>query len=103
MTAADAPEAVRKLLKSHDATTLRWRIPAHRYEVVVAILTKGGEQAQQWLWRVLSRDQARKLVRKYRGAGCAEPARSLLRRELNLSRVEVPVRPYLGFEKEPSG
>ncbi|MDP9003078.1 MAG: hypothetical protein M3O46_23555 [Myxococcota bacterium] len=102
MTAADAPQSVRKLLKSYDARQLRWSVRGHRYEIVVAILTRGNEEAKRWLWTVLSRDQVRELVRKYRGAGCAEPARSLLRRELKLSKVDVPTRPYVGFGDEGS-
>ena len=97
VTAADAPEPVRKLLKSYEPKALRWSIPGHRYEIVVAVLTRGNDQAKQWLWSALSRDQARKLVRKFRGAGCAEPARVLLRRQLKLSKIDVPTRPYLGF------
>ncbi len=97
VTAADAPEPVRKLLKSYDPKALRWSIPGHRYEIVVAVLTRGNDQAKQWLWSALSRDQVRKLVRKFRGAGCAEPARALLRRQLKLSKIDVPTRPYLGF------
>jgi hypothetical protein len=97
VTAADAPESVRKLLKSYDPRQLRWSMRGHRYEIVVAILTRGNEEAKHWLWSVLSRDQVRELVRKYRGAGCAEPARSLLRRQLKLSKVDVPTRPYVGF------
>jgi len=98
VTAADAPEAVRKLLKSYDPRALRWRVSDHRYEIVLAVLTRGNEQAKQWLRRVLSSKQVRELVRKYRGAGCAEPARELLRSQLNLSKEDIPLRPYLGFE-----
>jgi len=97
VTAADAPEAVRKLLKSYDPKTLRWSVPGHRYEIVIAVLTRGNDQAKQWLWSILSRDQVRKLVREFRGSGCAEPARRLLRRQLKLSKIDVPTRPYLGF------
>jgi hypothetical protein len=97
VTAADAPESVRKLLKSYDPKALRWSIPGHRYEIVIAVLTRGNEEATQWLWSVLSRDQVRKLVRTFRGAGCAEPARALLRRQLKLSKIDLPTRPYLGF------
>jgi hypothetical protein len=97
VTAANAPEAVRKLLKSYDPEKLRWSIPGHRYEIVIAVLTRGDDQAKRWLWSVLSRDEVRKLVRQFRGAGCAEPARRLLRRQLNLSKIDVPTRPYLGF------
>jgi hypothetical protein len=99
VTAADAPEAVRKLLKSYNPKTLRWSIPGHRYEIVIAVLTRGNDQAKQWLWSILSRDQVRELVRKFRGAGCAEPARALLRRQLKLSKIDVPARPYLGFAR----
>ncbi len=36
-TAADAPQAVRKLLKSYDPGRLRWSVQGHRHEIVVAI------------------------------------------------------------------
>jgi hypothetical protein len=97
VTAADAPESVQKLLKSYDPGKLRWSIPGHRYEIVIAALTRGDREAKRWLWSVLSRDQVRKLVREFRGAGCAEPTRRLLRRQLKLSKVDIPPRPYLGF------
>ena len=96
-TAADAPEAVRKLLKSYDPGALRWSVPGHRHESVVAILTRGSDEAKRWLWRVLSREDARRLVAAHRGAGCAEPARAALRRELGLTQVDIPRRPYLGM------
>lgn len=97
LTTADAPEAVRKLLKSYDPKALQWTDAGHRYEVVLAILTRGGDEAKAWLWSVLSRAEVRELVRRYRGAGCAEPDRAKLRRLLGLSTVDVPVRPYVGL------
>ena len=96
-TAADAPEPVKKLLKSYDPKALRWRVPGHRYEIVVAVLTRGNDQAKQWLWSVLSLSEVRELVRKYRGAGCAEPDRALLRQQLALTDADIPSRPYLGL------
>ncbi len=96
-TAADAPQAVRKLLKSYDPGRLRWSVQGHRHEIVVAILTRGGDEAKQWLWHVLSREYARELVRAHHGAGCAEPARAVLRRELGLTEADIPRRPYLGM------
>lgn len=97
VTAADAPEAVRKLLKSYDPNALLWSDAGHRYEVVLAVLTRGGDEAKAWLWSVMSREQVRELVRQYQGAGCAEPDRVRLRRLLHLSTLEVPVRPYVGL------
>jgi hypothetical protein len=96
-TAADAPQTVRRLLKSYAPKALRWSIPGHRHEIVVAILTRGGDEAKQWLWQVLSREDARELVRAHRGAGCAEPARTVLRRELGLTEADIPQRSYLGM------
>jgi hypothetical protein len=103
LTAADAPEAVRKLLKSYDPKALRWGTPSHRYEIVVTILTRGNREAKRWLWSVLSREEVRALVRTYRGAGCAEPARRLLRRQLKLTKRDVPSRPYAGLGDGASG
>ena len=60
---------------------LRWADPDHRHLIVVAILTRGNAEAQEWLWSVLSREEVRELVREYRGACCAEPERAQLRKE----------------------
>ena len=97
-TARDAPEDVRKLLKSYDPAKLEWEVSADRYAVVVAILTRGNAASKRWLWSVLSRDQVRHLVREYAGSGCAEPDRALLRKQLRLSPEDIPSRPYLGFQ-----
>jgi hypothetical protein len=102
-TAADAPESVRRLLKSYDPRALRWRVRAHRYAIVIAILTRGNAKAKEWLRRVLTSSEARALVRSYRGAGCAEPERALLRKELELTEADIPTRPYLGFGEGASG
>jgi hypothetical protein len=79
---------------------LRWKVAGHRYAILVAILTRGDDHARRWLWTVLSRNEARDLVRKYRGAGCAEPDRALLREQLELTTVDLPSRPFLGFGPE---
>lgn len=99
-TAADAPESVRKLLKSYDLKELRWAVRGHRYEIVVAVLTRGNNKAKRWLRSVLSLSEMRALVRKYRGAGCAEPDRALLRKQFHFTEGEIPRRPYLGFAME---
>ena len=99
-TSADAPEAVRKLLKSYELKELRWAVRGHRYEIVVAVLTRGNDKAKRWLRSVLPLSELRALVRKYRGAGCAEPDRALLRKQLHLTEDEIPPRPYLGFAME---
>jgi hypothetical protein len=64
---------------------------------VVAVLTRGNDEAKKWLWSVVSLREVCALVRKFRGAGCAEPERSLLRQELRLSVADIPARPYLGL------
>lgn len=96
-TAADAPESVRQLLKSYDLESVRWDEPNDRHTMVVAILTRGEETAKQWLWSVLSRQEVRALVREYGGAGCSEPERALLRKQLRLTTTDLPQRPYLGL------
>ena len=98
VTVRGAPEAVRRLLKSYDPATLRWAKADHRYAVVREILVRGDEEANRWLRGVLSRDQVRELVRKYAGAGCNEPERERLRKELRLGPEAIPVRPYLGLK-----
>lgn len=100
VTAADTPESVRQLLKSYDPKALRWRVRNDRYAIVVAILTRGGEEAMQWLWSILSHGKVRELVREYRGASCAEPDRVKLREQLQLTTADIPTRPYIGFGTE---
>ena len=98
-TAADAPESVRKLLKSYEPRELRWQVADHRHLVVVAILTRGNEAAKAWLWRMLYFEEVRELVREYAGAGCAEPDRVLLREKLGLTTADIPRRAFLGMER----
>ena len=101
-TAADAPESVRRLLKSYDLEDVRWDEKNDRHVMVVAILTRGDAAAKRWLWSVLPRSQVRDLVREYRGAGCAEPDRVLLRKQLRLTTADLPTRSYLGLGMEDS-
>jgi len=96
-TAADAPESVQKLLKSYHLDDIRWEEKNDRHVIVVAILTRGDSAAKRWLWSVLSRSDVRDLVREYGGAGCAEPDRALLRRQLRLTTADIPKRAYLGL------
>jgi hypothetical protein len=98
-TAADAPEDVRKLLKSYEPSEIRWQHADHRHLTVVAILTRGNEAARAWLWQVLSVEEVRELVRHYAGAGCAEPDRVRLREQLGLTTADIPARAYLGMER----
>jgi len=100
-TAADTPECVRKLLKSYDPEELQWAELNDRHEIVVTILTRGDAPAKRWLSSVLSRSEVRNLVKEYRGAGCSEPDRALLRHLLRLTTTELPTRAYLGFGTEP--
>lgn len=95
---ADAPQSVRRLLKSYEPSDLDWSEPDHRYVIVREILLRGDEDAARWLRMVLNRNQVRALVRRYGGAGANEPDRERLRRELGLSVEEIPRRPYLGFQ-----
>jgi hypothetical protein len=82
----------------YDVSTLSWANPEHRYAIVRAILVRGDDQAAHWLGKILTRSEVRALVRQYRGAGCNEPERRKLRRELRLTVSDIPNRPYLGFE-----
>jgi hypothetical protein len=97
VTASDAPTEVRQLLKSYDRSALRWSDANDRYEIVREILVRGDSEAKKWLRGVLDREQVRQLVKRHRGAGCNEPQRAKLRRELRLSVRDIPRRAYLGF------
>jgi hypothetical protein len=101
-TAADAPESVRRLLKSYELEDVLWKEKNDRHVMVVTILTRGDSEAKRWLWSVLTRSEVRELVREYRGAGCAEPERVLLRKQLRLTTADIPMRPYLGLGTEDS-
>lgn len=94
-TAADAPEAVRRLLKTYDPADLRWDDAAARYTVVREILVRGDRAAHRWLDRILTRAEVRKLVSRFRGMGCTEPERARLRDRLGLTTRDLPERPYL--------
>ncbi len=98
LTAAEAPETVRRLLKSYDVAALKWAESDHRYAIVREILVRGDDQAARWLHKVLRRAEIRELVRRYRGAGCNEPERQKLRKEFRLTVDDIPSRPYLGFK-----
>lgn len=98
-TAADAPEDVRKLLRSYEPSELQWRNADHRHVIVTTILTRGNEAAKAWLWQVLPIGEVRELVRQYGGAGCAEPERVLLREQLGLTTADIPARAFLGMER----
>jgi hypothetical protein len=97
LTAADAPESVRRLLKSYEPQALLWGHPGHRYIVVSEILARGDDEARAWLWDTMERRQVIEMVREHRGAGLAEPVRARLRDELGLTTDDLPVRPYLGM------
>jgi hypothetical protein len=46
------PAYLRKLLKSYELKELRWAVRGHRYEIVVAVLTRGNDMtpAIPWNW-----------------------------------------------------
>jgi hypothetical protein len=97
LTAAAAPVAVRRLLKTYDPAALRWAERDDRHVIVREILLRGDAVANRWLRRKLSRLEVRSLIRAYAGAGCNEPDRAVLRKKLNLTVKDLPVRPFLGF------
>jgi hypothetical protein len=102
-TAAQAPVAVRRLLKSYDHAALRWSSADDRYTIVRGILLKGDDDARAWLRGILRPAQVRALVRAYGGAGCNEPDRKKLRVDLRLSRTDLPVRAYVGLRWRRGG
>jgi hypothetical protein len=103
VTAAQAPVAVRRLLKSYDPAALRWSSGDDRYAIVRGILLRGDDEARAWLRGILRPAQVRELVRAYRGAGCSEPDREKLREVLRLSRSDIPGRPFIGLRWRHGG
>jgi hypothetical protein len=97
LTAADAPSAVRRLLKTYDPKALRWSNRDDRYAIVREVLVRGDAVARRWLRRKLSENEARELILEYGGAGSNEPDRHILRERLGLSVNDLPVRPYIGY------
>jgi hypothetical protein len=97
VTAAEAPGSVRRLLKTYDPGMLKWANKDDRYAVVREILVRGNDEARTWLRLMLRRRDIRDLVRTYAAAGCSEPERVQLRRDLRLSRRDIPGRAFLGF------
>jgi hypothetical protein len=85
-------------LKTYDPSALNWSAANDRYVIVREILLRGDHDALAWLRGVLGRNEVRALVRRYQGAGANEPQRAKLRRELGLTREDIPSRPYLGFQ-----
>ena len=67
LSAAEAPDVVRRLLKGYDVSTLSWANPDHRYAIVRAILVRGEDQAAHWLGSILRRNEVneRSPVRGY--------------------------------------
>jgi hypothetical protein len=57
----DTPDSVVKLLKSYEPGALLWANRDHRHLMVVAILTGGNEEATEWLWSTLPREEVREL------------------------------------------
>lgn len=88
------PIEVRRLLKSYSLDALDWTVAEDRHVIVVQILTRGDEAAEQWLWSQVTRDEVRALVRTFAGTGCDDEGRELLRRKLELSESDVPRRPF---------
>jgi hypothetical protein len=96
-TAAHAPAAVTRLLKSYDPRKLRWTDRSARWAVVGAVLTRGDKGAWSWVLSVMTREEVRELARWSRGAGYSEPDRVRLRKKLRLGFKDIPARPFLGF------
>jgi len=94
MTAVDMPIEVRRLLKSYDLSELRWLVRQDRHAIVVAILTRGDEAAERWLWRHCSREAVREVLREFHGAGCDNEGRAVLREKLGMTEHELPPRPF---------
>lgn len=98
VTALDMPIEVRRLLKSYELEELHWADPRARYTIAIEILTRGDDEAEQWLWTLCTREEIRDLFRQFAGAGCGDnDARAHLREKLGLTIEELPDRPFRPF------
>ena len=89
------PISVAQLIKSYDLSALRWERADDRYVVVREILDRGSADARHWLATQLSREDIRKLLCEFRGAGFDESGRAKLRAEFDLTEEDIPVRPSI--------
>ena len=94
VTAEDMPIEVQRLLKSYALNELRWSVPEDRHAIAVEILTRGNAAAERWLWRLISGDDVRSLLRSFGGAGCDDAGRAVLREKMGLTERDVPRRPF---------
>jgi hypothetical protein len=97
-TSSSFPLPVRQLLKTYDPGQLHWDVPAERWAIVSAILTRGGPDARSWLNGTLTLPALHELVRQFKGAGLGEQERAKLRAELGLTEADIPKRPFVGLD-----
>jgi hypothetical protein len=98
VTANSFPMSVRQLLKTYDPGQLHWDVPADRWAIVSAILTRGAPEARSWLDGMLTLSALQDLVRQFKGAGLGEQERAKLRAELGLTEADIPKRPFVGLD-----
>ena len=103
VTAAEAPAAVRKLLKSYDPAQLLWAKLNHRYVIVREVLLRGDDRAVSWLRGLLYPRELRDLIRRHRGAGCDEIERRKLRAALHLTLDDIPAASRGHMAQTPTG
>jgi hypothetical protein len=95
--ASSFPVAIRQLLKTYDPDQLRWDVPADRWAIVSAILTRGSAEARSWLNLRIPMKDLRALARQFKGAGLDEEDRAKVRTELGLTETDIPRRPFPEF------
>jgi hypothetical protein len=93
----ELPMSVLQLIKSYDVTALRWDTVEDRYAIVREILDRGSPDAHRWLQTQLTREETRRLLCEFRGAGFDEPSRARLRIEYDLTTADIPVRPFVAW------
>jgi hypothetical protein len=93
----DLPVSVLQLIKSYDVAALQWDRAEDRYAIVREILDRGSPDAWRWLHTQLTREDTRRLLCEFRGAGFDEPARARLRAEYNLTTEDIPVRAFIAW------
>ena len=93
----DFPLSVLQLIKSYDVSALRWENVEDQYAIVREILDRGSPDARRWLETQLTREETRRLLCEFRGAGFDEPGRARLRAAYDLTTADIPIRAFVAW------